>query len=168
LFDPVLHTVEYVRSTCPFLFTCLIMAGCKFWKPHLYPACQQLAHDTCVKVFQHSVKSVGVVQAFACMTYWKEPDDNVCPSVPFASLHASPSSHPHFWLVACITDAISFIRSLGTPIIGSRSNKRMGPAVSSEKRRNVSPHNIYRKNLKQNRTYGCTSGTLAEWPWNLA
>lgn len=76
LFDPVLHTVEHVRSTCPFLFTCLVMAGCKFWKPHLYPACQQLAADTCVKVFQHGVKSVGVVQAFACMTYWKEPDDN--------------------------------------------------------------------------------------------
>ncbi|KAF8333940.1 fungal-specific transcription factor domain-containing protein [Cantharellus anzutake] len=75
LFDPVLHTVGHVRKACPFLFTCIIMAGCKFWKPHLYPACQQLAHDTCVKVFANGVKSVGIVQSFACMTYWKEPDD---------------------------------------------------------------------------------------------
>lgn len=118
LFDPVLHTVEYVRSTCPFLFTSLIMAGCKFWKPHLYPACQQLAHDTCVKVFQHSVKSVGVVQAFACMTYWKEPDDNVRPFVPFA---------PSLWLNT--TDAIYFIRSLVALTTGSCFNKLMGPAI---------------------------------------
>lgn len=75
LFDPVLHSVEHVRKSCPFLFTCIIMAGCKFWKPHLYPACQQLAHDTCVKVFATGIKSIGIVQSFACMTYWKEPDD---------------------------------------------------------------------------------------------
>lgn len=78
LFDPVLHSVDHVRKSCPFLFTCIIMAGCKFWKPHLYPACQQLAHDTCVKVFANGVKSIGIVQSFACMTYWKEPDDQVC------------------------------------------------------------------------------------------
>ncbi|KDQ12322.1 hypothetical protein BOTBODRAFT_112983 [Botryobasidium botryosum FD-172 SS1] len=75
LFDPVLHTVAHVRSRCPFLFTCLIMAGTKFWKPELYKKTQKLAIDFSVRAFQDAWKRVEVVQAFACLTYWKEPDD---------------------------------------------------------------------------------------------
>ncbi|EUC62088.1 priB protein [Rhizoctonia solani AG-3 Rhs1AP] len=75
LFDPVLHTVPYVRSRCPFLFTCLIMAGCKFWKPELFKQTQRIANEFVVKAFTDQWKRVEVVQAFACMTYWKEPED---------------------------------------------------------------------------------------------
>ncbi|KAJ1309932.1 hypothetical protein OPQ81_006691 [Rhizoctonia solani] len=75
LFDPVLHTVPYVRSRCPFLFTCLIMAGCKFWKPELFKQTQRIANEFVVKAFADQWKRVEVVQAFACMTYWKEPED---------------------------------------------------------------------------------------------
>ncbi|KZT28631.1 hypothetical protein NEOLEDRAFT_1129473 [Neolentinus lepideus HHB14362 ss-1] len=76
LFDPALHSVNYVRSRCPFLFTVLIMAGCKFFKAELYKPCQKLTHEWAVRVFAEGWKSVEVVQAFACLTYWKEPDDN--------------------------------------------------------------------------------------------
>ncbi|TFY65849.1 hypothetical protein EVG20_g5247 [Dentipellis fragilis] len=75
LFDPALHSVAYVRSKSPFLFTTLIMAGCKFFKPVAYKACQKLAHEFAVRAFAEGWKSVEVVQAFACLTYWKEPDD---------------------------------------------------------------------------------------------
>ncbi|KAG9124657.1 hypothetical protein FRC07_010735 [Ceratobasidium sp. 392] len=75
LFDPVLHTVPYVRSRCPFLFTCLVMAGCKFWKPELFKQTQRIANEFVVKAFADQWKRVEVVQAFACMTYWKEPED---------------------------------------------------------------------------------------------
>ncbi|QRW00587.1 Fungal specific transcription factor domain [Ceratobasidium sp. AG-Ba] len=75
LFDPVLHTVPYVRSRCPFLFTCLVMAGCKFWKPELFKPTQRLANEFVIKAFADQWKRVEVVQAFACMTYWKEPED---------------------------------------------------------------------------------------------
>ncbi|KAG8745331.1 hypothetical protein FRC10_008348 [Ceratobasidium sp. 414] len=75
LFDPVLHTVPYVRSRCPFLFTCLVMAGCKFWKPELFKQTQRLANEFVVKAFADQWKRIEVVQAFACMTYWKEPED---------------------------------------------------------------------------------------------
>lgn len=75
LFDPRLHTVPYVRSRSPFLFSCLIMAGCKFWKAELYRQCQQIAHSFAFKAFAEGWRSVEVVQAFACLTYWKEPDD---------------------------------------------------------------------------------------------
>jgi hypothetical protein len=77
LFDPRLHTVPYVRSRSPFLFSCLIMAGCKFWKAELYRQCQQIAHSFAYKAFAEGWQSVEVVQAFACLTYWKEPDDTV-------------------------------------------------------------------------------------------
>ncbi|KAI0003317.1 fungal-specific transcription factor domain-containing protein [Russula compacta] len=63
LFDPALHTPDYVRSKSPFLFTVLIMAGCKFFKPESFKPCQKLSYE------------FAVVQAFACLTYWREPED---------------------------------------------------------------------------------------------
>ncbi|KAF8633741.1 hypothetical protein AX17_004397 [Amanita inopinata Kibby_2008] len=75
LFDPALHTVAYVRSKCPFLFTTLIMAGCKFFRHEDFRACQKLANDFAVRAFAEAWKRVEVVQAFACLTYWKDYDD---------------------------------------------------------------------------------------------
>ncbi|KZT03432.1 uncharacterized protein LAESUDRAFT_716247 [Laetiporus sulphureus 93-53] len=75
LFDPALHSVEYVRQRSPFLFTALVMACCKFFQPELYQSVLRLAHDFAIRAFAENWKSVEVVQAFACMTYWKEPDD---------------------------------------------------------------------------------------------
>lgn len=75
LFDPTLHTVDYIRKRSPFLFTTIIMACCKFFKPELYISVHKLAHEFAVRAFAESWKSVEVVQAFACLTYWKEPDD---------------------------------------------------------------------------------------------
>jgi hypothetical protein len=75
LFDPALHSVNYVRTKCRFLFTTLLMAGAKFFKPECYRACQNLANEHAVRGFLEGWKSVEVVQAFACMTYWKEPED---------------------------------------------------------------------------------------------
>ncbi|KAF9052795.1 fungal-specific transcription factor domain-containing protein [Panaeolus papilionaceus] len=76
LFDPVLHTVSYVRSKCPFLFTTLIMAGCKFFRAEKFKECQKLANEFAIRAFAESWKRIEVVQAFACLTYWKDPDDN--------------------------------------------------------------------------------------------
>ncbi|KAL6309215.1 fungal-specific transcription factor domain-containing protein [Sparassis latifolia] len=75
LFDPALHSVEYVRSRCPFLFTAIIMGACKFFKPELYMPMLRLAHEFAVRAFAENWKRVEVVQAFACMTYWREPED---------------------------------------------------------------------------------------------
>ena len=78
LFDPALHCVPYVRSKCPFLFTTMIMAACKFFKHDLFKQCQKLANDLAVRAFAEAWKRVEVVQAFACLTYWKDRGDNVC------------------------------------------------------------------------------------------
>ncbi|KAG1843609.1 fungal-specific transcription factor domain-containing protein [Suillus subalutaceus] len=76
LFDPALHSVAYVRSKCPLLFTTLIMAGCKFFEPSLYKECLKLANDLAVRAFAEGWKRVEVIQAFACLTYWREQEDN--------------------------------------------------------------------------------------------
>lgn len=83
LFDPQLHSVNYVRSKCPFLFTALITAGCKFFEPTLYKECVHLAHELAVRAFAEGWKRVEVVQAFACLTYWREQDDNVSEAFTF-------------------------------------------------------------------------------------
>ena len=68
------------------------MAGCKFWKAELYRQCQQIAHSFAYKAFAEGWQSVEVVQAFACLTYWKEPDDTV--SSPISSSRGwSTESH---------------------------------------------------------------------------
>lgn len=79
LFDPVLHTVTYVRSRSPFLFTVMITAACKFFKADVYKQCQKLTNDFAIRAFAESWRSVEVAQAFASMTYWREPDDTVGP-----------------------------------------------------------------------------------------
>lgn len=76
LFDPALHTFEYVQQRSPFLLTVLLMCSAKFFKPEFYPQCKKTATEMAVQAFAEGWKSIEVVQAFACMTYWKEPDDN--------------------------------------------------------------------------------------------
>ncbi|TCD60264.1 hypothetical protein EIP91_010443 [Steccherinum ochraceum] len=51
------------------------MACCKFFRPELYHPVKKLAHEFSVRAFAESWKRVEVCQAFACLTYWKEPDD---------------------------------------------------------------------------------------------
>ncbi|RDX45463.1 hypothetical protein OH76DRAFT_1534309 [Lentinus brumalis] len=75
LFDPALHSASYVRSRSPFLFTTMLMAICKFFRPASYPAVKQLADEWCVYTFSEMQESVEIVQALACMTYWKEAGD---------------------------------------------------------------------------------------------
>ena len=76
LFDPALHTVHYVRSRCPFLFTTILMACCKFFAEESYKHVQQLASEFAVKAFAEGWKRVEVCQAFACLTYWEKPEEN--------------------------------------------------------------------------------------------
>jgi len=77
LFDPALHSVPYVRSRCPFLFTTIIMSASKFFRPEIFKPCQKMAHELSCLAFSECWKRVEVVQAYACLTYWKDPDDNV-------------------------------------------------------------------------------------------
>ncbi|OCH95228.1 hypothetical protein OBBRIDRAFT_721011 [Obba rivulosa] len=75
LFDPALHSAAYVRARCPLLFTTMLMASCKFFKPELYAQLTRLANDFATRAFMEGWRRVEVVQAFACLTYWKEPTD---------------------------------------------------------------------------------------------
>jgi hypothetical protein len=75
LFDPALHTFQYVRSKCPFLFTTIMMACCKFFASDHYEQLHQLAQSFAVRAFAENWKRVEVCQAFACLVYWKEPED---------------------------------------------------------------------------------------------
>lgn len=77
LFDPELHSASYIRRKSAFLYTTLLMAGSKFFKSQLYTRCRDLAERHAVKAFAEQHKSVEVVQAFMCLTYWKEPDNTV-------------------------------------------------------------------------------------------
>ena len=53
------------------------MVGAKFWKPDVFRSVQRMAEDLSVRAWREGWKSVEIVQAFMCLTYWKEPDDSV-------------------------------------------------------------------------------------------
>ncbi|KAI0648197.1 fungal-specific transcription factor domain-containing protein [Trametes meyenii] len=75
LFDPSLHSADYVRQRSRFLFTTMLMACCKFFRGNLYHDVRHLAEQWCVYTFAEGTESVETVQALACMTYWEEPTD---------------------------------------------------------------------------------------------
>lgn len=77
LFDPSLHTCQYVRAKSPFLFTAILMASSKFFRAEAFKQCQRMANELAIRAFAEGTRTVEVVQAFACMTYWKDPDDTV-------------------------------------------------------------------------------------------
>ncbi|KAG8924688.1 hypothetical protein FRC00_004819 [Tulasnella sp. 408] len=76
LFDEKLHTVQYIRSRSSFLFTVLMMAGCKFFKPELFKSLQKMSYVFASRALDEQWKGLEIVQAFCCMAYWKEPEDN--------------------------------------------------------------------------------------------
>ncbi|KAF8758696.1 Fungal specific transcription factor domain [Rhizoctonia solani] len=75
LFDPVLHTVPYVRSRCPFLFTCLIMAGCKFWKPELFKQTQRIANEFVSKLSLTSGNASRMAVELGLNRYMAKPPE---------------------------------------------------------------------------------------------
>lgn len=75
LFDPALHSIDYVRTRSSFLFTVILMASCKFFKPEAFHRCQRLAGELATQALAGDWKSVEVVQAFACLCYWEEPEE---------------------------------------------------------------------------------------------
>lgn len=148
LFDPALHTTDYVRSKSPFLFTVLIMAGCKFFKPESFKPCQKLAHEFAVRAFADGWKSVEVVQAFACLTYWKEPEDTV----------SSPNAFKLFFDSRCRSErgctlAWCVISAVMRPS-GRHNLCRLAACPS-----NWGSTGIYRRHLRMRRSY--SSGSVA-------
>lgn len=77
LLDPGLHSYFYVRSRSPFLLTVLLMASSKFFKPDIFPPCQRLTKELVVRALSEDWKSIEVIQAFACLSYWGEDENDV-------------------------------------------------------------------------------------------
>ncbi|KAK8058573.1 hypothetical protein PG994_009021 [Apiospora phragmitis] len=74
--DPELHTFNYVRQKCPFLFTAMLAAAAKALHPELYPKLHHHVEELFGQNFRLGRKSTEIAQAVLIMTYWKEPDDS--------------------------------------------------------------------------------------------
>jgi hypothetical protein len=75
LFDPSLHTPQYIRPRSPLLFSTLLMAAAMFFEPRLYSSCRQMADQLVLRALAEGAKSVEVCQALICLTFWTEPGD---------------------------------------------------------------------------------------------
>jgi hypothetical protein len=76
LFDASLHTTAYLRNKSAFLFTTIIAGSAKYFRPEIYRECRKIAQDMAIQAFAEGSKSVEICQAYACLTYWRESDEN--------------------------------------------------------------------------------------------
>ncbi|KZV91602.1 hypothetical protein EXIGLDRAFT_769749 [Exidia glandulosa HHB12029] len=76
MFDPNLHSMQYIRSRSPFLFTCMLTAACKLWRPEAHKGCLDLTRAFIPLAFERQWRSVEVVQAFLFLSFYPESDDD--------------------------------------------------------------------------------------------
>ncbi|GJN88061.1 hypothetical protein Rhopal_001017-T1 [Rhodotorula paludigena] len=76
LFDRHLHTPEYVRSTSTVLFTAILAASAKFFRPDLHAQLLLTAQQLVTRSMGGDGEPhIGLVQSLLILTYWKEPLD---------------------------------------------------------------------------------------------
>ncbi|GAA5894054.1 hypothetical protein JCM8208_002334 [Rhodotorula glutinis] len=76
LFDAHLHTADYVRSTSTVLFTAILTASAKFFRPDLYPQLLASAQQLVTRAMGgDGDPEIGLLQSLLILTYWKEPFD---------------------------------------------------------------------------------------------
>ncbi|CAE6366626.1 unnamed protein product [Rhizoctonia solani] len=75
LLDPTLHTPIYVRRRSRVLYTAILAASCRFFKPSYFKPVHDLAQLLLGKALSDGISSVEYIQALSIMTYWKEAED---------------------------------------------------------------------------------------------
>ncbi|WVW82488.1 hypothetical protein I302_104499 [Kwoniella bestiolae CBS 10118] len=78
IFDPDLHTYEYVQSTSNFLFCVMLAIAAKFDQSIsriTHKKCLALAKDQMLRVFADNIESEETVQALYVLTEYREAED---------------------------------------------------------------------------------------------
>ncbi|KAG8710071.1 hypothetical protein FRC11_004912 [Ceratobasidium sp. 423] len=75
LLDPTLHTPIYVRRRSRVLYTAILAAACRFFKPSHFKPVHDLAQLLLGRALSDGISSVEYIQALSIMTYWKEAED---------------------------------------------------------------------------------------------
>lgn len=74
-FDPVLHTVRYVRNRSPFLFTALLSVAAKVFCPAIYAKLHEHSEKLLHNIMGSGEKSLEIIQGVCLLTHWKESSD---------------------------------------------------------------------------------------------
>ncbi|CAE6434915.1 unnamed protein product [Rhizoctonia solani] len=75
LLDPTLHTPIYVRRRSRVLYTAILAAACRFFKPAHFKPVHDLAQLLLGRALSDGISSVEYIQALSIMTYWREAED---------------------------------------------------------------------------------------------
>ncbi|KAM0745980.1 hypothetical protein T439DRAFT_146362 [Meredithblackwellia eburnea MCA 4105] len=76
IFDPKLHTLDFLLSTSTVLLTSVLAVSSKFYRPDLYPTLLGQAQLLVTRAWSDALSELGFVQALMCLVYWKEPTDS--------------------------------------------------------------------------------------------
>lgn len=75
LFDPMLHTLAFVRSKSPLLLSVLLSVTARFFGEHYRDALAEDAERRLSEAMAKGQVSLETLQAFLVQVYWKRPDD---------------------------------------------------------------------------------------------
>ncbi|OAT10031.1 hypothetical protein BDBG_05713 [Blastomyces gilchristii SLH14081] len=75
-FDPRLHTLKYIRTRSSFLFSALLSAAAKIFRPSLYDKLHEHVERILKEILSTGQISTEIVQGICLLTYWKEPSDS--------------------------------------------------------------------------------------------
>ncbi|KAH8827808.1 hypothetical protein DL96DRAFT_1600439 [Flagelloscypha sp. PMI_526] len=76
LFDPSLHTFEYVRTKSAFLFTAILSSAAKFFSPSVQPQLAQLTSTHSLQAILAPRRTIEIIQGWMLIYFWKNVRDN--------------------------------------------------------------------------------------------
>lgn len=75
LFDPILHTLDYLRSTSASLTSAILAMSAKFFRPDLHLPLLGHYHTTSSRALQADECSTALIQSLMVDVYWKQVKD---------------------------------------------------------------------------------------------
>ncbi|KLJ07019.1 hypothetical protein EMPG_17494 [Blastomyces silverae] len=112
-FDPKLHTLEYIRTRSYFLFTALLSAAAKIFRPSLYTKLHEHLESTLKDILSTGQISTEIVQGICLLTYWKEPSDSRAWLLVGYAIRAAIEMGWHKFKPSCPDGSASSMRESG-------------------------------------------------------
>lgn len=69
------HTFEFTRSETVILFSAVLSAGAKFFRPDVYTTLLAQTQHILNRAVAEGVYDVGILQAIGILVYWRETTD---------------------------------------------------------------------------------------------
>lgn len=72
---PLVHTLQYLRTTSTVLFSTVLASASRFVRKDLHPLLLSYAQTILDRALTSGAADIGLIQSLMISTYWKDPAD---------------------------------------------------------------------------------------------